>query len=272
MIKAKEISTAASKASVKEIQIDKDYVISWILFGIANNLFLKENLVFKGGTVLKKAYFPAYRFPDELEFTFKGDFAVEGIKNAFSETIKWVHEKSGITLFLRGDVREDADNYNFGISYKVPWPSAGPGKEIRVEIGKNELVYYPPVEKEISIPYSDLANEKFSLLCYTLDEIVAEKMRSLMQRNSSMDVYDVWYLLEMDGHVIEDCIFAFQEKARFKKMDPNKLKATVERKVQDFAKHWRDHLGPQMKTVPDYHDVWRELDKYWRRYQKFIAE
>jgi predicted nucleotidyltransferase component of viral defense system len=147
---------------------------------------------------------------------------------------------------------------------------SGSGKEIRIVIGKNELVYNPPVEKEISIPYSDLVNEKFSLLCYTLDEIVAEKMRSLMQRSSSRDVYDVWYLLEMDGHVIEDCIFAFQEKARFKNVDPKILKITVEKKVQDFAKHWRDHLSYQMKTVPDYHDVWRELEKYWRRYQKFI--
>src|ERR1035437_4001855 len=110
MIKAKEISTAASKAHVKDIQIDKDYVISWILFGIANNTFLKESLIFKGGTVLKKAYFPAYRFPDELEFTFKGDFIAEAIKTAFSETITWVHKNPEIIFSWRGGWREDENN------------------------------------------------------------------------------------------------------------------------------------------------------------------
>jgi hypothetical protein len=30
---------------------------SWILYGISQNAFLHENLIFKGGTVLKKAYF-----------------------------------------------------------------------------------------------------------------------------------------------------------------------------------------------------------------------
>ena len=88
MIKVKEISSTTAKAHVGDIQIEKDYVISWLLYGIANNPFLKEHLLFKGGAVLKKAYFPAYRYSDDLEFTFQGDFTVDAIKFAFSETIK----------------------------------------------------------------------------------------------------------------------------------------------------------------------------------------
>ena len=270
MIQVKEISGAATKAGVKDIQIEKDYVISWILYGIAEIPFLKENLIFKGGTVLKKAYFPAYRFSEELEFSIKGGFNPEDIKSVFSELIKIVFEKSGITLSLKGDTREDANYYNFGISYKGPLGGSASGKNIRVDIAKNELVYNPPVEKEIASTYSDLVNKKVYLLCYTLDEIVAEKMCSLMQRTSSRDIYDIWYLLEMDGHVIEDCIFTFQEKAKLKKLDPKDLKGIIEKNVQGFAKHWRDHLSHQMKKVPDYHDTWRSLEKYWRRYQRFI--
>ena len=40
MIKAGEIDKIAIKAGVRATQIQKDYVISWILWGIAQNGFL----------------------------------------------------------------------------------------------------------------------------------------------------------------------------------------------------------------------------------------
>jgi predicted nucleotidyltransferase component of viral defense system len=62
MILQKEISVAAAKNRLKDTQVEKDYVLSWILLGISQNELLSTNLVFKGGTVLKKIYFPDYRF------------------------------------------------------------------------------------------------------------------------------------------------------------------------------------------------------------------
>ena len=177
-----------------------------------------------------------------------------------------------MVLTLRGDIKDDADSFNFGISFSGLLGGVASAKVIRVDISKNVLVYNSPVEKEITLPYSDLAKEKIVLLSYTFDELVAEYMLLLIERSESADVYDIWYLLEMDGYTIEDCVFAFQEKARFRKIDPAILKKTVETKVQEFAKHWRDDLARQMKLVPDYHDVWRQLEKFWRRYQRFIEK
>jgi predicted nucleotidyltransferase component of viral defense system len=269
MIKVKEISSTAAKAGVQDIQIEKDYVISWILFGIAHNSFLKENLVFKGGTAMKKIYFSEYRFPDELEFSWNENFEAGKNKNAFSELIKFIFERAGIILSLKGDVREDPNHYNFGISYKGPLGGSGSGKEIRIEIGKNELIYNAAEEKEVIVPYPDLINEKFSLLCYSLDEIAAKKLLSLMQRTSPRDLYDTWYIFEMSGNAIEDCIFAFEEKSRFKKLDPKLLVNEIEQKEATFAKYWKDHLAHQMKTLPEFKKVWRELEKNWRRFLKF---
>jgi uncharacterized protein len=56
---------------VRDQQIEKDYVLSWILQGIAENESLAKALVFKGGTVLKKAYFKDYRFSEDLDFTIR---------------------------------------------------------------------------------------------------------------------------------------------------------------------------------------------------------
>ena len=65
---------------LRDTQIEKDYVIGWVLKGISNNKFLLESLVFKGGTALRKIYFTEYRLSEDLDFTFNGkDFTSEYI-------------------------------------------------------------------------------------------------------------------------------------------------------------------------------------------------
>lgn len=49
--------------------LEQDFVLSWVLAGISQIEALRESLVFKGGTALKKAYFGKYRFSEDLDFT-----------------------------------------------------------------------------------------------------------------------------------------------------------------------------------------------------------
>jgi uncharacterized protein len=69
MIKPGEIQQKANAVGVRDQQIEKDYILSWILFGIAKHEQLSKAIVFKGGTVLKKVYFEDYRFSEDLDFT-----------------------------------------------------------------------------------------------------------------------------------------------------------------------------------------------------------
>lgn len=61
MIKPAEIQRYAQKTGVRDLQIEKDYILSWILYGISKNERLTKLLAFKGGTVLKKVYIDDYR-------------------------------------------------------------------------------------------------------------------------------------------------------------------------------------------------------------------
>lgn len=49
--------------------LERDYLLSWILAGIGQVAPLRETLVFKGGTALKKCYFGDYRFSEDLDFS-----------------------------------------------------------------------------------------------------------------------------------------------------------------------------------------------------------
>ncbi|MEM7175991.1 MAG: nucleotidyl transferase AbiEii/AbiGii toxin family protein [Chlamydiota bacterium] len=56
----------------KQLRLDilqQDYLLSWLLVGIFEHPQLKSNLIFKGGTALKKGYFGNYRFSEDLDFS-----------------------------------------------------------------------------------------------------------------------------------------------------------------------------------------------------------
>lgn len=73
----KRIEEARKEARLSWEIIEKDYILSWVLAGIAANKKLQNKLVFKGGTALKKCYFGNYRFSEDLDFTAKEDMQKE---------------------------------------------------------------------------------------------------------------------------------------------------------------------------------------------------
>lgn len=271
MIRPGEIQAIAGKEGVRDTQVEKDYVISWVISGIGRNSFLKDNLIFKGGTVLKKVYFPDFRFSEDLDFTFDGEsFDIEAIKKHFYDLMEWVYDESRISLALTDDRQYETGNLNFYLSYTGPLGGGGAHKSIKVDISQIELLWDEPLEKPVNSEYTDLEQETYLIRCYSLGEIISEKMRSLMQRTAPRDIYDLWYLFEVECENIEDYIFSFQEKASYMGYDPKRLVEVINQKEKTFEKHWRTHLANQMTDLPEFKDVWRELGKHWRKFQKSI--
>ena len=66
MITPGEIQQIAGRLGLRATQIEKDYIIGWILKGISSNGYLKKRLLFKGGTALRKIYFMAIVYPKTL--------------------------------------------------------------------------------------------------------------------------------------------------------------------------------------------------------------
>ena len=69
MIAKQEIMNFAQELSLPVNTIEKDYVLGWLLAGIANDTELFKKWIFKGGTCLKKCYFETYRFSEDLDYT-----------------------------------------------------------------------------------------------------------------------------------------------------------------------------------------------------------
>ena len=99
MIKPGEIQKKAMIVGVRDQQIEKDYILSWILFGISMHVYLSKTLVFKGGTVLKKVYFDDYRFSEDLDFTLLNtEISNEKIFLYFKQVFEFIIDEANIPL------------------------------------------------------------------------------------------------------------------------------------------------------------------------------
>jgi predicted nucleotidyltransferase component of viral defense system len=224
MIKPGEIQKIAGRLGIRDTQIEKDYIIGWVLKGISDNSYLKEKLIFKGGTALRKIYFNDFRLSEDLDFTYNGDdFNLDETKMQFGKLIEWVKDESRITLNMQNEVLHQTGNFNFFLGYTGPLGGAGANKNIKIDIANDEMLCNDPVEKKVNNEYSDLTDE-FKINCYPIEEIITEKMRSLMQRTMPRDLYDLWYLFEIENFNIEEFIFDFKKKAEFKEKNPDEFK------------------------------------------------
>ena len=156
MIKPGEIQQKARETGVRDHQIEKDYVLSWILKGIAQNENLSKVLVFKGGTVLKKFYFEDYRYSEDLDFTLLDDSITnEQIFEWFKQTFEFVREDANIPLEIIDNNEHEDGGINFYISYVGPLGGQRSSKKIKVDISRSEKMEFKPVNKKVFKVYTD---------------------------------------------------------------------------------------------------------------------
>jgi len=266
MIEQKEINKIATKNRVSDRQIEKDYILSWLLFALSKNRILNNALVFKGGTVLKKAYFKDYRFSEDLDFTLINEsVSNEQILSEFIDVFDFIKEESNI------DMRIDPKKYTihesgspqFYIDYVASLQSSMGSRDLKIDITKGEILETEIEIKTIFRVYSDLEYD-FQVQCYSLAEVLIEKMTALMGRTEPRDLYDFWYLTEIERIDITKYLFEFQNKALHKKQDPKKFLEKVLSKEAAFKRDWNKKLASQIHDLPEYEEVFREAKRHFK--------
>jgi len=282
MIKPGEISLKAREVGVRDQQIEKDYMLSWILQAVAQHEQLSKAIVFKGGTVLKKIYFDDYRFSEDLDFTLLNNDASTGSAQAtneqifawFKETFEYVLEEANIHLeiidpdFHRDKHEHDPDKesgggINFYISYVGPLGGQGNNKKVKVDISRSEKLEFKPVMQTVLLGYSDLTEHQ--LLCYPLEEVLVEKMRTVMQRMQARDFYDIWYLLEQRGMEVNLYLKEFANKCASKKINPADFQKKLAERLPQYKGRWESSMNEQIQNLPDFDQVEREVMRHLKK-------
>jgi predicted nucleotidyltransferase component of viral defense system len=264
MIKPGEIQQRANAVGVRDQQIEKDYILSWILFGIAKHEQLSKGIVFKGGTVLKKVYFEDYRFSEDLDFTLlNAEISNEQIFSWFKEVFEFIKDEANIPLDIIDNNEHEDGGINFYISYIGPLGGQGNNKRVKVDISRSEQLVFEPVMNDVIIGYTDL--KEHQLLCYPLEEVLVEKMRSVMQRMQARDFYDIWYLLEEHEMDADFYISEFEAKCKSKDLKHTDFSKKLDERLPQYKGRWKSSMSEQIKDLPDFEQVEREVKKHLKK-------
>ncbi len=201
--------------------LEQDYILSWLLYGIAHTEELRDMIIFKGGTALKKIYYGLYRFSGDLDFTAlpgapTGEALEHAIRKACKIAVDELSKRIPNPVITCNRYKAHSPHPHgqeaFVIRAQLPWQNC-PYVKVTIDVTRNQLVVNPPVRKKVIHGYpEDLEAE---IATFTLDEIFAEKLHALHSnirkvhqrpwvRSRARDYYDLWRLLGSFSHELDD--------------------------------------------------------------------
>ena len=252
MLTEEEIRRIARRKNLYVGLTEKDYVIEWLLKGIYESK-IKDGLIFKGGTAIKKVYFPeTWRFSHDLDFTALY-LDSKDINNQLKGVFNDVEEKSSIKLEFKS-FHATSGSIIANVQFLGPLNAKN---RIRLDISLDEKVITEPVLKVMYSQYPDI--ERYEVGVYSLEEILVEKIRSILQRGKSRDYYDVWMLLKVENFDPEDIRRLLTVKCESKGIEFKTELIFDESKLNEAKGFWEVGLKDLVRELPDFDLVIAEL-------------
>jgi len=263
MIDFFQVQRLSLKYSVSPEIIEKDYFIELILFYFSKDTFLHDNIVFRGGTALKKVYFPEYRFSEDLDFVISNKDEVSIYQDTIFRILQKISSEYPIDIDKR--IVLERDRLQLFITFDII-PDISGMKELKVDILKDD--YIPKNEKKrIKFSYPDFRDNSLFLKSYVLESVVCDKIGRIMDiDNEPRDLFDLWYLLqlELDSDMIKN---EYKNKYGYNIMITNLMR---EINKDDYRGNWGNRLSYQMNNLPDFDLVKNDLNRFIRK--KILTE
>lgn len=265
MIATADLHLWAGREGLRFDQAEKDYVILLVLSALADEPSQTSPWVFKGGTCLRHCYYPNYRFSEDMDFTLAGERDPSGVAGVLSRVAANVRDRAGVMLEPR---EPQVDQANGQIETPLAYARGAPGRRnlptVKVHISFREPLLTPVETRRVAPPHPSLP--AFSLAAYSKMEIVAEKLRALLQQQAKWprprDLYDLWYITCLKGESFDlsDLRRVFAGKCLARGVTPDTA-GLCSTQLHDWNLNaWDNQLVPMLQHDPGYERVWHE----WR--------
>ena len=255
MLSRAELQRLANREKVALGILEKDYVLTEVIKALSQVSRLNEVLIFKGGTALRKVYFPHWRYSEDLDFTVKYDMPKEELRQALETWYRQVEQASQIRLTTR--MLHKPDGYA-RIRIQFLGPLAYPGM-IYMDLSFDEPLCLEPEYREVlTSPFPD---ELRKVLVYPLEELLAEKLRSLLERGKSRDYYDVWRLLKEHSSKLnlELLCTVLAKKIAHKELRLRSMSDLLPGASKELKRYWEKDLQQQVNSLAPLAEVLKEL-------------
>lgn len=271
MIGKRELQQLQAEWTLDIGVIEKDYVLGWLLAGIAQHPDLARTWAFKGGTCLRKCYYETFRFSEDLDFT-----VVEGgpeepvdLVRVFSEVKDWLYEESGVQItvdegsFRRRRNLRGKPTTEGRIAYHGPNPQPTAPK-VKIDLTADEAIVDRLALRPIGHPFSDSPLPVEGVMCYSITELFGEKLRALAERCRPRDLYDVVHMHRhpdliglaktVGAALARKCAHAGIEVPTLETIHSSPFR-------QEIEGEWANMLGHQLpKPLPPFDGFWSTLD------------
>ena len=249
--------------------VERDYLLSWMLAGIGGIESLRSSLVFKGGTALKKCYFGDYRFSEDLDFTGlagapTGAEMERAMRQAAASAGKLLNDYAPVEVLCERYTEKDphpGGQEAFIIRARFPWQKA-PLTRVIIETSLDEKLFKPVQNRKLLHEYGEPLD--VTVAVYSLEEIVAEKLRAILQhiekleergwsRSRARDYYDLWRILRAYRGRLElsDFLLFLQNKCAVRKVSFQGAEDFFQTRMLTYVERtWEQWLGPLVPDLP----------------------
>ena len=258
--------------------LERDYLLSWILAGIGQVESLRGTLAFKGGTALKKCYFGDYRFSEDLDFSGMegvptGDAMEQAIQDTCDASAALLDEYASVDIACERYTEKDphpGGQEAFTIRARLPWHRQLHTR-VMIEVTVDEKVLKPVQNRRVIHEYGEPVEVQVQV--YALEEIVAEKLRAILQhieklhergwsRSRARDYYDLWRVMGTyrDQMDLSDFVSFLREKCAVRNVRFEGPESFFQETMLTYVeKAWQQWLGPLVPELPPFETVVGEL-------------
>ncbi|MBU8764158.1 nucleotidyl transferase AbiEii/AbiGii toxin family protein [Micrococcus luteus] len=209
MITREEIIEKGKEFDINTSNVQRDYVFGWFLAGIYHISELKDHLVLKGGNALRKAYFENTRFSGDLDFAVQHSLAQELIQQEMDKICDFVQTNAGVIFEKEKNkvsekqrIDKDKKVYEVKIFFKDFYAVTSQLIiSIKMDITQFDKVHLPIQKRYLVHPYSDFRDIPIEISCLKLEEILASKLKCLLQRRHSSDLYDYVFSFVLNNSI-----------------------------------------------------------------------
>jgi uncharacterized protein len=258
LITERELRQTAARNAIGAGQAEHEYAQLVVLDTLAQVSPLADALCFKGGTALRLVYFADWRHSVDLDFSVLPLFPADDLRPLVERWFSTVDAVHGMDMRL-------LDFHRVNGAARMRARFVGPlGYPSRVlfDITLDEPVLHTPQRRPVVA--SIFAGLQPVVLTYSLEEILAEKMRSILQRGKARDYYDVWRLLAEKPAAFDPVVVSttLAQKCRHKGMEePRVNHFLVPQQLAQAEPYWERDLKGQVAgtSLPPWSQVTEDL-------------
>jgi predicted nucleotidyltransferase component of viral defense system len=196
-----EIEAKAAEFGLHAANIERDYIFGWLLAGIYGASPLKNLLALKGGNCFRKAYFPHTRFSNDLDFSSTNLIDEANLAGELNRICDFVQDQTGVVFEKdRNWVKEKSNSdkerriYEARLYFKDFYGNPHTTTiSVHLDVTEFDRIFLPTQDRFLIHPYSDNKECNATLRCHKLEELLAAKLKCLLQRRHSLDLYDYVY-------------------------------------------------------------------------------